>query len=112
MASFLVPFTVDRPLPEARGAADFTRLLSQRGFHLAEQTEYSLRYDCRYCPGFARLTAVLTFWTLAGLLFLLVRRTDQVIVQLTPVDDGEKTEVLVSGNAEGTVKRALEELRG
>lgn len=112
MATFAEEFTLPVPVADARAelASGFTPLLARRGFVLVDQTDERLAWEYRNCPPWARAAGVLTFWTLIGLAFFAVRRTDRVVAILNSDGDGG-TRVTASGTATVVVARAFRELR-
>jgi hypothetical protein len=111
MATFAEEFTLPVSVETARAklASGITPLLARRGFVLADQTSERLTWEYRHCPPWARAAGVLTFWTVIGLAFFAVRRTDRVVAILNVDSDGV-TRVMASGTATAVVARAFREI--
>jgi hypothetical protein len=90
---------------------DVTPAMTRMGFSPAAQTDQTMTYTRRYRPTWAIILAIIgALIFLLGLLFLLVKDTETVLVSLT--SEGSKTRVTVTGAREPYVANVIAKYLG
>ena len=89
---------------------DLTPILSRQSrFELVSENERSLVYTRRFTPTWAKVLGILgLFFLLLGALFFLVRRTQTVVISLSP-HAGGGTEIVITGVETATIPSYIQD---
>jgi hypothetical protein len=103
---------VEEPVEEVhrRLLTELTPIVSKWKYSLVAQDQRSLTYRRKILPTWALVLAIIGLVVfLLGLLFLLAKETQTVLISLTP-DDGGGTEIVVTGVKTAAIPLNIQEL--